>query len=390
MALSLALFINSPVKFSQILYFFLPSFFYGKPIDTMGLAEPKRKKKLLPSNYGPSSWSNAAPGSSIGFKLMSSMGWAPGSGLGNDLQGEKDNIKYVLKDDVLGLGAKKEYGGGVWKGTGEVDDLYRRLDVGGGQKPHDEEVKIEVKEQIKILPGWKMKFHVGDTYTSSFSREESEVEAQASMSSSSGESGSAERSKKRKRDDKKEKKKKRVEKDGPKESDDDKNAALKGDKKEKTLSGEAAGETSSTDDSNTSEVKRKKKKNGVVEESKHVDGIFSTDTKIAAEKKTKEKRKSKKERRRKDESSSKEKRKSKLDKSSRTGVDDNKAIDLDPTSSKSLSAPSPDILTPARSLSPEYRLSPIPRHMHRARFLAMKRASVMDQNALREILGVTG
>ena len=29
---------------------------------------------------------------------------------GSDLQGEKNNVKYSLKDDLLGVGAKKEYG----------------------------------------------------------------------------------------------------------------------------------------------------------------------------------------------------------------------------------------------------------------------------------------
>src|SRR5436190_20931832 len=108
---------------------------------------------------------------------MSSMGWAPGQGLGNELQGEKDSVKYALKDDLLGIGAKKEYGGGLWRGTGEVDDLYRRLGV-GGNKPTQEavEVKEEVKEVKKVRGGWQMKFQVGDIYTSSFSKEGSEVE----------------------------------------------------------------------------------------------------------------------------------------------------------------------------------------------------------------------
>ena len=76
------------------------------------------------------------------------MGWTPGNGLGNDLQGDKDNIKVALKDDLLGLGAKKEYGGGLWRGTAEVDDLYRRLEFGAGNLHPEEEVGVEeVKEE---------------------------------------------------------------------------------------------------------------------------------------------------------------------------------------------------------------------------------------------------
>src|SRR5436190_21391042 len=97
---------------------------------------------------------------------MASMGWSPGQGLGNDLQGEKDNVKYSLKDDLLGIGAKKEYGGGLLRGTGEVDDLYRRLEIGSNSAIVEEvEVKEEVTEvnkEIKIRGGWQMKFQVGD------------------------------------------------------------------------------------------------------------------------------------------------------------------------------------------------------------------------------------
>src|SRR5947207_5696485 len=130
---------NWPIFLIFFDFFFLVSFI-------MGLAETKRKKKFAPSNFASSSWSEAAPTSSVGFKLMSSMGWAPGQGLGNELQGEKDSVKYALKDDLLGVGAKKEYGGGLWRGTGEVDDLYRRLEVGANKAT--EEV-VEVYEDVK-------------------------------------------------------------------------------------------------------------------------------------------------------------------------------------------------------------------------------------------------
>src|SRR5271170_5234979 len=167
--------------------FFLPNFSPSKSFVAMGLAEPKRKKKFTPSHLGggTSDWTSDSPSSSIAFKLMSSMGWTPGKGLGNALQGEKDNIKVALKDDLLGLGAKKEYGGGLWCGTAEVDDLYRRLEVGAGGKSEQQEdgVKVEeVKEEVKMRGGWKMRFLVGDTYTSSFSTEVSTEVSTAEVS----------------------------------------------------------------------------------------------------------------------------------------------------------------------------------------------------------------
>jgi Pin2-interacting protein X1 len=218
----------------------------------MGLAEPKRRKKLTPSNHGPSAWSKAAPNSSVGFKLMASMGWAPGKGLGNDLQGEKDNIKYSLKDDLLGVGAKKEYGGGVWRGMGEVDDLYRRLDVGGSPKPAVEEVTevTEVKEVVKLRGGWKMNFHVGDTYKSSFSREESEADEATPKPDSSDDISdrtSEKSSKKRKRNDEE------SEKSSKKEKSELKVKKSKKDKKEK------AGSTEKVKKSKSSKEPKEKK-----------------------------------------------------------------------------------------------------------------------------------
>src|SRR5438046_7226190 len=129
------------------------------------------------------------------------MGWAPGQGLGNELQGEKDSVKYALKDDLLGIGAKKEYGGVLWRGTGEVDDLYRRLEVGGNKLTEEVvEVEEEVREVKKVRGGWQMKFQVGDIYTTSFSKEGSEVEGTSSAVESSAESSGEKKSKKRKRD----------------------------------------------------------------------------------------------------------------------------------------------------------------------------------------------
>jgi Pin2-interacting protein X1 len=191
----------------------------------MGLAEVKRKKKFIPSSKTASSWSSSAATSSIGFKLMSSMGWAPGKGLGYDLQGNHDNVKYSLKDDLLGIGAKKEYGGGLWRGTTEVDDLYRRLEVGSISSREHEEVKPEVKEvkeEAKCVGKWQMRFHVGDTYTSSFSESQSEVNTPQESSSNGDEAndGEVKQSKKRKRSEKKLEKKSKKRKTGESQGDE--------------------------------------------------------------------------------------------------------------------------------------------------------------------------
>ncbi len=378
----------------------------------MGLAEPKRRKKLLPSNSAPSTWSKAVPDSSIGFKLMAGMGWAPGSGLGSDLQGQKNNVKYSLKDDLLGVGAKKEYGGGVWRGMGEVDDLYKRLDVGNGSKSEDganvteAKAEIEEREEVKIRGGWQMRFQVGDVYTSSFSRDESEATGTSGAStpavteSQSGD-GEKKKSKKRKREEDKEKKSKKSKKEKSPDKQEEKSKKVK---KEK-----------SRDIKEVEEEKPKKEKKTAKEKKKTPEAVATepekpkrrkSEKKIATKQKelptetkpetngitptTSESKKYKKEK--KDKSSSKPAKESKKSSSKKDKKKDksSKSTDSDTTASIPV-ATSVTTITETVVAPPEIdRTSPIPRHMHRSRYLAMKRAATMDKNALRDILGVKG
>jgi Pin2-interacting protein X1 len=368
----------------------------------MGLAEPKRRKKLTPSNHGPSAWSKAAPNSSVGFKLMASMGWAPGRGLGNDLQGEKDNIKYSLKDDLLGIGAKKEFGGGVWRGMGEVDDLYRRLDVGGSPKPPTEEVTevVEVKEEVKLRGGWKVNFQVGDTYKSSFSREESEVEEESSTpesSESTSERTSERKSKKRKRDEEESEKK-----TSKKEKSESKSKKSKKDKKEKSASPEKVKKSKSSKDESKSSKASKEKAKKDDDESKSTAKATSslareaeTDVDVNGTDDIAKERKSKKDKsNKKQEKSSSKDKKEKKDKSLKEEKEKKEKSKKKASSSNdsvnSVSVAPSTIVSTTVTETSVAETDPVPRYMHRSRYLAMKRASAMDPSALREILGVKG
>jgi len=280
----------------------------------MGLAEPKRKKKLIPANSGRTNWENVSAAPSVAFKLMSSMGWTPGKGLGENLDGEKESLRYLVKDDLLGIGAKKEYGGGLWRGMGEVDDLYARLDVGGSTPKEEEIMNEEVEEVGRPLFGWKMKFMNGAVLQNSVETvEESLVKSEEVVIVEDG-AGDVEEadvlpaSKKRKAEDKKEK---------------------KSSKKRKTVEDGEAG---------TPKKKAKKKK-----------------------------RKSKKEKKmKKDKTPIKKEAKS-------PKVKKEKTEKTKPSKSESNGASSG---------------SSTPRNYHRAKFLAMKKASVSDKKGLKEILGV--
>ena len=367
----------------------------------MGLAETKRKKKFTPSNFGPSAWSEAAPTSSVGFKLMSSMGWTPGQGLGNDLQGQKDSVKYALKDDLLGIGAKREYGGGLWRGTGEVDDLYRRLDIGGNKPAEDVvEVEEEVTEVSKVRSRWQMKFQVGDTYTSSFSKEGSEVEGTNSAAESSAESSTEKNSRKRKREEDNCKKKKEKRKKGESGKNKDKPDSKKQDDERSEKSSKRRKLKEKARDGKSKRKMEKEARNQLAD-NMDTDTVLSTvDSGIAAsqgpknDQKSKDKVKDKKEKREqekregKQEARKKKERKSEKESSSKKKRKDKPAESKDTEAASSKTNPS--TLEPVAESIEAVTESTISRHMHRARFLAMKRASVMDQRSLREILGVTG
>jgi Pin2-interacting protein X1 len=352
----------------------------------MGLAEPKRKKKLAPSHHAPSTWSKEAP-TSLGFKLMSSMGWSPGQGLGQDLQGEKDNIKYALKDDLLGIGAKKEYGGGLWRGTSEIDDLYKRLDVGSkqqvGVQRQEKVVEEPVGEKVKLRGGWEMKFQVGDTYTSSFSRTETETEG-STPAASGVESPAVEREekrKKRKREGEKQEKKKKKSKTS--------NGDTEMDKKERTTVEPGCSKERSKKD----KVKDRSKTEKPKQEAKEQLTMVAENAIETAEEQKKEKRKEKKTKHDRKESKGAEEKPEdpkakKKDHSSRKGKE--KATSETAVSTAiQLNTPSHEGACIQQNGSDSDRASKMSRHMHRSRFLAMKKASVLNPEALREILGVS-
>ena len=283
-------------------------------LSTMGLAEPKRKKKLIPANSGRTNWENVSAAPSVAFKLMSSMGWTPGKGLGEKLDGEKESLRYLVKDDLLGIGAKKEYGGGVWRGMGEVDDLYARLDVGGSTPKEEEIMNEEVEEVGRPLFGWKMKFMNGTVLQNSVETvEESIVKSEVVIVEDEAEDVKEvvvlPASKKRKTEDKKEKKSSKKRKTG---ENGETGTPKKKPKKKKRKSKKAL-------------KKAKKDKTPVKEEGKS--------PKVKKEKTEKPK----------------------------------------PSKSESNGAASG---------------SSTPRNYHRAKFLAMKKASVSDKKGLKEILGV--
>ena len=102
----------------------------------MGLSEPRGKQRLVGSSAARNAaWLNDT--SLPGQRMLSSMGWAPGAGLGTNLQGMSSNLSLAIKLDNKGIGAHRhekearEQGkADAWVGAGgDLGSLFDRLNA---------------------------------------------------------------------------------------------------------------------------------------------------------------------------------------------------------------------------------------------------------------------
>lgn len=120
----------------------------------MGLAEQRKKQRLVGSaTTRNSAWLNDA--SLPGQRMMTSMGWAPGSGLGTSGQGMSTNLAVSMKLDNKGIGAQRherealEQGkADAWIGAGgDLGSLFDRLNSANA-----EEKKAEPEPAPRTTP----------------------------------------------------------------------------------------------------------------------------------------------------------------------------------------------------------------------------------------------
>jgi Pin2-interacting protein X1 len=128
----------------------------------MGLSGRVDKQRLSvdPNNKA---WSDST--SKLGYRLLSSMGWKSGAGLGKDLDGINKHVSVKLKKDVLGVGADKCTIDNWLDNTSAFDALLESLNEGNKV----EEVIVEKKEVKKEESGrnshrskWLRNKSVGD------------------------------------------------------------------------------------------------------------------------------------------------------------------------------------------------------------------------------------
>ncbi|KAI9306302.1 G-patch domain-containing protein [Cunninghamella echinulata] len=126
----------------------------------MGLAGQKTVQRISsdPNNLN---WSNDT--SKFGFRMMAKMGWAPGKGLGVNEDGSQQHVKVKLKDDTLGLGAKKNTTEN-WLGNTDafsrlLADLNSRPTTPNTEEENDdtEEIEKDANDDDKDKKGKKRK-----------------------------------------------------------------------------------------------------------------------------------------------------------------------------------------------------------------------------------------
>ncbi|KAG8165355.1 hypothetical protein KVR01_005630 [Diaporthe batatas] len=340
----------------------------------MGLAGAKNKKKWAkdPNN---TAWSRNTD--TFGQKILRSQGWAPGQYLGAENASHSEyygaanasHIRAVLKDDSLGLGAKRNQGDEC-TGLDALQDLLSRLN-GKSEEALGEEQKK--REDLKINKYLHRKLGtinfvyggllIGDKVQelADSMKDKKQAAAQVPGGSSeetSGESSDADKKKKRK---------------SKKRKADEEEGALSESKKEKK-SKRSKSEDADGDSSKSKRKEKKDKKRRKEKDASDKDEDSSPDDEDASDRKKAKKEKKKK------------RRKAKLEN------DDEDAADAsDSKSKKSKKKRKADKEEPATTGSSTPAASgtstpSIPtRHLARSRFIAQKRAAVMDQAALNQI-----
>lgn len=122
----------------------------------MGLSEQRQRQRLVGSARAKNdAWLGDT--SLPGQRLLASMGWAPGAGLGTERQGMSSNLSMALKLDNKGIGAHRHEREALqagkadaWTGAGgELGSLFERLNAANAQaeEPKPAKKRKESKEE---------------------------------------------------------------------------------------------------------------------------------------------------------------------------------------------------------------------------------------------------
>lgn len=332
-----------------------------------------RSKKKWAKDPNNTAWSRNTD--TFGHKILRSQGWAPGQYLGAENASHSEyygaanasHIRAVLKDDSLGLGAKRNQGDEC-TGLDALQDLLSRLNGKSEESLGEEQKK---RQDLKINKYLHRKLGtvtfvyggllVGDKVQELADSMKDKIQDAAHVPGPEDASGEPSEASKK---EKKSKKRKAEDAEGA-QSDSKK------EKKSKKSKSEDADEDSKSKRKEKKDKKRRKEKDSSDKDEDSDDADEDASDRKKAKKEKKEKR-----------------RKAKLEN------DDEDAADVsDPKSKKSKKKrkadqedPTPQ---PTESSTPTASGTSTPsiptRHLARSRFIAQKRAAVMDQAALNQV-----
>lgn len=346
----------------------------------------KRKWAKDPNN---TAWSRN--NDTFGHKIMRAQGWAPGQYLGATDAPQSEfysaanasHIRAVLKDDNMGLGARRN-GGDECTGLNDLQELLGRLNGKSTEaldqarkKREDHRVNMYLHRKLGTVRFVHGGFLVGDKVQELADGLKKEKEEAAAAAAREAETTDAKEGKKEKQS-----KKRRAE---------EANGLVpetKKEKKSKKRKAEAVEDESKTKSKNKKDKKRKEHDDSTseaaaAEPEARKDTESSTEVEDTSSRKRSKKDKKDKRKKSKDDeeadpkdasdSQSKKKKKRKSDK------------DEDGTESSKFSALPTQSSTPSIS-GTSTPVSEVPhRHLARKRFIAQKRAAVMDQAALNQV-----
>ncbi|KAF2645748.1 hypothetical protein P280DRAFT_503815 [Massarina eburnea CBS 473.64] len=343
----------------------------------MGLAAPKNRSKISadPQN---TTWANNTE--RFGHRLLKQQGWTPGTSLGatdaahaaHYTQASQSHIRVLLKDDNLGLGAKRGSERAENFGLAGLASVLGRLN-GNEEDVKKEEARTEEVERKRYVVG---KFGMMNFVSAGFLvggeiKGKDEISEEQKSGESEGEG-------------KEEKKRKRVGDDEEKEDTSEDQPKLKRKKKSMDLREEAA--KNGTTESSSKAKKSKKNKDKKSKKSRETSSPAATDSSTSTTEPLSDKARRKAERRARKEE---KKVKKALKRAAREAAQSNPSTndssseseDEDETTTTTSSVPTTGTSTPMSGLT----FGAGGRHAVRQRYIRSKRMAAMDPQALKEI-----
>ncbi|CAO2649139.1 Nn.00g100880.m01.CDS01 [Neocucurbitaria sp. VM-36] len=365
----------------------------------MGLAAPKNRSKISndPQN---TTWANNT--SRFGHRILTSQGWQPGDSLGatdashaaHYTAASQSHIRVFLKDDNLGLGAKRGSERAENFGLAGLESILGRLNGKEAEVKKEEERREEIEKRAFVYRKYGMMnfisggYLVGDKITKSADlKKDLEVKIEVKSEPESDDGRVEKKSKKRKREE-------RAKRDAVEERTEEE-PTLKRKKKSMDLREEARREMDSESSRARKDKKNKKNKKAKPSTSSDLEPgtsdapTPSSDPELLTDKarRKEEKRARKEEKKLKKALRKAAKKAAKPNEAARDVSSESEGEDSTPGASAPSSVPATGTSTPVLTSAGLTFNASNARGMHavRQRWIRQKKAATMDAQAMKEI-----